>query len=409
MNSAVSLFLLAASILVFCYYIYKSQENVLYLLLYLLYFSPLYKLRGSSLSLFGILILLYIAYNFQRIKNIKYLESYSFLLLYSLFVSLSTDLLVAFRVMMSFLFGYLILNDQKYDLNKIADFTASGIIVTSSLALFKDWLPALGLNLNYHAYRIGGELSYRFAGLMNNPNYYSIVIGLVISVYLLLILKNRIQKYEFAFLAALLYFGLKTISISLFVSIGTITLISLLLLLFKTPARFCTAIAFFIVCFIALQSFYLDNETIGMLLLRADIIEDSSSGMSEVTTGRSDIASFYISFFLENPISFLFGSGFSPVLINGRSTHNTYLEALFLLGVFGSIPYIYNYFNLFKTYLPNARYSTLGALPLAYLIIRYLARHLIQDEIHIFCIIICIISIKESFDSEQTPLEPPNS
>lgn len=61
-----------------------------------------------------------------------------------------------------------------------------------------------------------------------------------------------------------------------------------------------------------------------------------SSGVSGVTTGRTDIWKNYISAFLENPTIMIFGQGYSAVNLNNhKASHNTLIQLVYQFGLFG--------------------------------------------------------------------------
>ena len=75
-------------------------------------------------------------------------------------------------------------------------------------------------------------------------------------------------------------------------------------------------------------------DAINTYLLRLTM--DADSELNDVFTGRLGIWDGYIELVFSNPKILLFGSGFSTIADLGKGTHNTYLEALYNLGIVGT-------------------------------------------------------------------------
>ena len=80
---------------------------------------------------------------------------------------------------------------------------------------------------------------------------------------------------------------------------------------------------------------------------RFGMAEDTSS----LTTGRSDVWWAYMQFFGQNPWSFLFGQGFSSVLWGvPKGSHNSLIQMLYQLGLFGTLLLLSGLFVLFSLF-----------------------------------------------------------
>ena len=61
--------------------------------------------------------------------------------------------------------------------------------------------------------------------------------------------------------------------------------------------------------------------------------------MSELTTGRTDLWRNYIHEFLYNPITLLFGEGYTSINLNNKGSHNTLIQLVYQFGLIG-IPFL---------------------------------------------------------------------
>lgn len=68
------------------------------------------------------------------------------------------------------------------------------------------------------------------------------------------------------------------------------------------------------------------------------IVDDrfaQASNMSELTTGRTDLWRNYIHEFLNNPITLLFGEGYTSINLNNKASHNTLIQVVYQFGLIG--------------------------------------------------------------------------
>ena len=179
----------------------------------------------------------------------------------------------------------------------------------------------------------------RLSGFYGDANFYSSHI-LVAICGLLIISINKQFKDAFQLyivVIVLIYLGLLSVSkMFLLVLMAVIGLWILAVLLQKGKINTKIRIVF---CFVMGVIFIITSgiftDLINMYLIRFGMVKDTSS----LTTGRSDILENYISFFENNPISLLFGQGYSSVFSGGinSSAHDTLVQALYQLGILGSI------------------------------------------------------------------------
>ena len=112
----------------------------------------------------------------------------------------------------------------------------------------------------------------------------------------------------------------------------------------------------------------------GKIEVITTILERFSNG--DITTGRADLNSLYLTYVWENPMVLLFGSGISTDRIIGASNnvHNIYIEGLFKLGIVGCVIYICTLLSCIL--LPKKSISKrkfVNFLPLIFVAILYFA------------------------------------
>lgn len=173
----------------------------------------------------------------------------------------------------------------------------------------------------------------RFAGLYNDPNFYTV--NLIISFCLLVILlyQKKIPIPLFLVLAViLLYFDVSTYSKSamLMLAVPAMTFVyaarkserqSLYILLFGMTAA---AIVFLVIS---------GGGAFSIVLSR---LSSGGGDLNKLTTGRTKIWLWTLEFFRDHPGWLLIGKGINGALINHRSHHNTYLEFPYHLGLIGT-------------------------------------------------------------------------
>lgn len=86
------------------------------------------------------------------------------------------------------------------------------------------------------------------------------------------------------------------------------------------------------------------SDIIDQYLFRFGSADDTAS----LTTGRSELWMEYIRFFINNPIDFLIGQGYTSVFKEGvhKGSHNTVIQCIYQLGLVGSVFFLWWVVNL---------------------------------------------------------------
>ena len=183
--------------------------------------------------------------------------------------------------------------------------------------------------------RLGeNEYTTRFSGLQGNPNYYTLDIVAALSAIIVLVYYKKEKTVLLAIcLIALSVFGLMSVSKSFL-----LTWILLLVCWFVLSIRQGFGKLFgsiLVVTIGAMIVYYFAYDYINAFLFR--FAADNSGTLDSITTGRTELWSLYLDEIFNNIRILLFGNGLNTMIETlGKGAHNTYLEALFNLGIVGS-------------------------------------------------------------------------
>ena len=333
-----------------------SPEDALAFMFFIMPFASIFKNVPGGTSFYTYLIFFYVAYNMLLNPKINknFFIRFMFLGIYivaQMFMSINLSRMIKF--MTSFLLVYYALNaDLKKDGKRILLYYIIAVILASLVSAF-NIIP----NLDEYIVRkaLGGteKTVIRFAGLYDDPNYYSI--NIIICLCLIVVLNNK--KYlsnlsSVALAGGLLYFAVMTISKSGFLMLF-LPLTMLLYSKIKTKRYFVFVMLLMatIVCLIALAEGRL--VFFDMILSRFRQDED----ISDLTTGRTDIWVAYFKYLFENPRQLFVGGGINPKLLGGffigekqylMGPHNTYIDMVYYFGCIGMIFLILTLKSLFK-------------------------------------------------------------
>lgn len=188
---------------------------------------------------------------------------------------------------------------------------------------------------------LGGEVTSRFAGIAGDPNYYTQLILVAITMAIAAIIKCRMHIIARAYLCGaslfLVFCGMMTYSKSFYLTLGIISFIFLwyiyrdyinsksvmLLLIIITPV--------IIICvYYGVVNFILP----GIMQRVTDTVD--------LTSGRIEIWKAYMTMLVDHPINLLFGAGMAngrnlliPYYGEAQAAHNGFLELFADTGIVG--------------------------------------------------------------------------
>lgn len=214
---------------------------------------------------------------------------------------------------------------------RITIFFACGIITAALTAQQIATLPNISQFIKVDSYLTVTRLS----GFYGDPNFYSAHIAACLAGTQLLLCheKSRRRQIVLAILAlVLLYCGLLSASKSFIIVTACLFLLWVPILLEKgtSSSRFRLFVGLLCAGIIIASS-----SAFHALLQIVDDRFAQASNLSELTTGRTDLWRNYIHEFLNNPITLLFGEGYTSINLNNKASHNTLIQVVYQFGLIG--------------------------------------------------------------------------
>ena len=384
----------------------SGKEDILCLTAFLVSFSPIFKITLGGFTLFNVIIIVgvlrgLVLSKFCLKKNTSI--PLIFLTFYALVTGFRNGILDVFTVLCYLFLVELHYSHETTSMHKLLTFTTLGIIMTSGVALLKDFFPRLVQIMKQATIRLSaGNYYYRFAGIESNPNYYTLMLSVCIASFMVLFIEGRNKKIDYLYVGTLIFFGMLTVSQSFIVTLVICMIIVFLTIGSGTNRRApVTIIAFILVASIAFA--VLGDDVVNTIKLRLERASSADS-LAEVTTGRTDLALYYLNYILNNVGVLLFGRGIGASNLTMGASHNFYIDILYHLGLVGGfiyLVYLYRaYFSHEKnngTKVPIHRY-----MPLLCFGLRAFAINLIARENLIFSLMICSLVL---FDDSYNRVE----
>ncbi len=313
--------------------IFAKEQFLMCLLLFMLPFASLFKLAPNTFSFFTICEILVIARIFFTKKVsvsviIGGLIYLGYLILGS-YVRGQTVGVEHIKQFENILILYcLILLSKDTPFEKIASYYILGMVFSSFVGLYAQGQPIF-YDYARHINMESGEYT-RFCGLMGDPNYYSV--NMIFAFVMLLALRKRKQVKTDTFwvlYGLLTIFGFLTVSKSfmlMYIVIFAVT--AIIVIKDKNSIENCLLILGVIVIIAVGLA---DGGLISSVLDRLT----SSTNMNELTTGRSTLWKDYVELIVSDPGIIVFGTGLTNHMLNGKGTHNIYIELVYYLGLAG--------------------------------------------------------------------------
>ena len=339
---------LAASML-----FYLPEDDFIAYLMFLMPFANIFKNAPESQSFFTYLILGYVLYTIliKGKLNKQFLLIYGVLVAYAIVQMFwSINILRSIKFVANIFLTYNVLRvDAKQEGKNIYLMYIAGIIVSSLLSILNT-SPRL---IEYVSEKTlpGDSLTVRFAGLYGDPNYYSINVLICLCLVVILNHKKFLGMVSSVALSiALVAFALMTFSKSAFIML----VFSAFMLIYSKVKTRKYLVALTVLLLGVTVAFYVLDGQFGFLeiiLSRFFEAEDINS----LTTGRLDLWNNYINYFQSSFLAVLFGEGFGAKPINGMYAHNTYIDMIYYLGIFGTFLLIYVLAVAFKGKTKNKK------------------------------------------------------
>lgn len=342
LGNSVILLLCLLGYLVFT--VWACNKGIVFpVLLYFLPWSPLLKMYNGGISFFTIALLL--CCMVSLLQNKMSLRLYQIILAALLMaLTLVTKAIqhnpigndyLCFLIMLLLFPCVMQGSIENISFYRITIFFACGIISAALTAQQIATFPNISQFITVNSYLTVTRLS----GFYGDPNFYSAHISACLAGIQLLLCyeKGRRNQLVLAILALiLLYCGLLSASKSFIIVTACLFLLWVPILLEKGASSSRFRLFMGVLC----AGIVIASSSAFQALLQ--IVDDrfaQASNMSELTTGRTDLWKNYIHEFLYNPITLLFGEGYTSINLNNKGSHNTLIQLVYQFGLIG-IPFL---------------------------------------------------------------------
>lgn len=381
--------LVALGLCVWMILIERSLDHILDLVFYLIPFSPIFKFNLDGFALFNIVTIVVLfrlmmangwAFCFPGMSVI--------LAIIYVFAGLRNAALPdCIRFVCQILIGALVVCEPRFreslSVKRKNTMMVMGILGSSLIGLLRQLFPVIANLYEKGGARIKlgpGSYYYRFMGIEINPNMYTVLLSIAIAVYMVYLIKGRINKVDTTLMFLLLILGAMTVSMSFILSVIIIVALAFPALARRNPRITIYAVVVGVVGAIAVVALFGDSEAFQTILFRFQEGSEESADISSVTTGRSDIWMQYFRYFMQHPSVLIFGQGLNAKL-PFRPPHNYYIETVYYLGIVGSVLYAIAHAVVYgPSRYAYRRCELYQHLPLIMLLIRGMARCLICNE-----------------------------
>lgn len=183
----------------------------------------------------------------------------------------------------------------------------------------------------------GDVIDVRFSSLTYDPNLFGMYVDCALALNLIVVIVRQFQKSILRIILCCLLFavGLTTLSKAYFLVTFVLLFYSFICIAKSNVISLKRKIHIYVLLTIIVVVFsYYMADYFDALFSRFD-----SKKSSDLTTGRSDIMSFYINYLFDNIDTLFFGNTLLGLFKNYSTPHNFAVYLLFYFGIIGSILY----------------------------------------------------------------------
>ncbi|MEN6391101.1 MAG: hypothetical protein ABFD04_11850, partial [Syntrophomonas sp.] len=335
----------------------NETKLILPLMLFFLPFATIMKVSPGSNSFFSLVSLLILARLVIKSRKLNNLNALVAGLLFMAMIILTSvgraealpNAFIRFCMVLTMLTWFISDKENYPDFEVCTIFYSAGMLLASTMAYFL--LASPGMQRFITVTNYANLKVTRLAGFNPDPNYFAMQV--LLAVVCLFILSNHTRSnlrklLQFAAIGCLLFFGFTSVSKMFLISLVMIVLVWFIGMLTSrndvsqkaTVILLCAALVTVIV---STQMF---SDMIDEYLKRFAQITNVSS----LTTGRSDLQTFYVKYILNNIDVLLCGVGFGLKYPVGalNNVHNTPIDFIYRLGVVGTTLFITWFMSIFK-------------------------------------------------------------
>lgn len=252
-----------------------------------------------------------------------------------------------FNIILWMLIGFIMQISLTSDtISPVSNSLCNGVILSSIIGMNLKFIPNLEKEMNsFSNIGYGGSEYSRFIGLWNDPNMYTVFICMSLWVLFMEYDKKRISLTTFMIKSLIItFFGVLTMSKSC-------TLLVIVFWLYVIISKSNVGIIpkfmiCLIVCCAALYFLSVNTDWVENILYRFRGGKQKAD-ITSITTHRSVIWNLYFNS-LNKRGTWLFGNGLNCITPELRAAHNTVLQCIYNIGIFGFIIYIMSFIGMFK-------------------------------------------------------------
>ncbi len=396
-----------AALLMMIYMGSSSEDDFVTMMMFIMPMANIFKPSAGSASLMTYIELLFVVICIYKRKwklnnNSKLILVFAFYVVFLQLLHGGLDITTTIKIIVYLL----ILNFAcEAELNRVYKklFFAFifGVIVSSIMRYADSNVFRISEIIKMKEEHVGyGIYETRFSGLYGDPNYY--VINVIISAMLVIVLlrKNDISTLGSGIIMLpLVYFCAITRSKSALLMLA-IVLMFLVLTYFERRQYFLTFLAVIIGATLVV---FVVSGYISIFSGTLDRFSRTSESSFGVTSNRTEIWTFFIKYIFERIDVLIFGRSMLFYMLEGRVTHNTYIDILYELGIIGGlllIKILYDIFSKNNT-SNNEKRTIINYSLLICIVIMYAFLSELQYFDPPFHLLLCYYVLNLSFKKEQ--------
>ncbi len=335
-------------------FIFAHPSDIIPLMLFFLPWSPLLKIAPGTIAFSSIATLIVglklCKNSILKIPKLSIIASAAILV-----VTILAKLLNGYGFSADYFMFFLmivIFPCLVHHLRELTDFEVCtvyfsiGIISATAASLL--FANSSNIAVYIDSFQFYGSTTVRLCGFYGDPNFFAAQIVSAIGCLLLIIRKDKHKTPTFAIMTALLVCcGLLSVSKSFIIATAFVFILFLIALFVNKDLRLIMTIVCCVILGAIILATNIFSAQIDMLISRLVFTGDVSS----FTTGRTDLWLSYISFFVQNPLDFLIGQGYTNIF-NGvlRGSHSTFFQIIYQFGIIGALILILWIFSFRNSY-----------------------------------------------------------
>ncbi|MBR4303701.1 MAG: hypothetical protein IKT81_00080 [Clostridia bacterium] len=258
-----------------------------------------------------------------------------------------------------------------------------GMLGSSVIGTFRNSLPQLSEYFEtVHTIYNNGQLAYRFTGLNYDPNYYAVsAVFAIILCFVLVINRQGSRLVSLGVFSALLVFGFQSYS-KMFLLAAVVTGI-IFMAYMMTTLRMLVALAFSGAAVGGVALWLQKTGYMDIMLRRL------SAG--DISTGRFAIWQTYLEHLGSHWRTLVLGDGLQAGYLSVGGPHNTYIEAIYFVGIVGSLLFLGMLILIFSARIYNRKRCIINYLTVfVFLVMIGVLGCLTINEFFFYCMLMWI-------------------